>query len=170
MPVGRCFPPGCFSPGRDDASARGARWDRPHGDKNMVTRDQPGHGWTVVLRRQPVRIVDGRPEGGYNDAFEIVCCDCGDHPDLDYSEVPPELRQVRGPYSVADGIAAYVAHVGRYHQQPAAGGRETASAAVMERSLGAGLESASAAVMERSLGRRFGASAGRHHETSADAS
>jgi hypothetical protein len=120
----------------------------------MVTRDQPGHGWTVVLRRQPVRIVDGRPEGGYNDAFEIVCCDCGDHPDLDYSEVPPELRQVRGPYSVADGIAAYVAHVGRYHQQPAAGGRETASAAVME----------------RSLGRRFGATAGRHHETSADAS
>ncbi len=48
--------------------------------------------------------------------FEIVCCDCGDHPDLDYSEVAPELRQVRGPYSVADGIAAYVEHVGRYHQ------------------------------------------------------
>jgi len=87
----------------------------------MVTRDQPGHGWTVVLRRQPVRIVDGRPEGGYTDAFEIVCCDCGDHPDLDYSEVRPELRQVRGPYSVADGIAAYVAHVGRYHPAPAVG-------------------------------------------------
>jgi hypothetical protein len=85
-------------------------------DQSVVTRDQPGHGWTVVLRRQPVRMVDGRPEGGYTDAFEIVCCDCGDHPDLDYSEVPPELRQVRGPYSVADGIAAYVAHVGRYHQ------------------------------------------------------
>ena len=91
----------------------------------MVTRDQPGHGWTVVLRRQPVRIVDGRPEGGYTDAFEIVCCDCGDHPDLDYSEVAPELRQIRGPYSVADGIAAYVAHVERYHQP--------APAATMER-------------------------------------
>jgi hypothetical protein len=89
----------------------------------MVTRDQPGHGWTVVLRRQPVRMVDGRPEGGYTDAFEIVCCDCGDHPDLDYSELPPELRQVRGPYSVADGIAAYVAHVGRYHQPAPAAGR-----------------------------------------------
>jgi hypothetical protein len=107
----------------------------------MVTRDQPGHGWTVVLRRQPVRMVDGRPEGGYTDAFEIVCCDCGDHPDLDYSEIPPELRQVRGPYSVADGIAAYVAHVGRYHQPaPAAGmepappaGREPAPAATMKR-------------------------------------
>jgi hypothetical protein len=81
----------------------------------MATHDQPGHGWTVVLRRQPARMVDGRPEGGYTDAFEIVCCDCGDHPDLDYSEVSPELRQVRGPYSVADGIAAYRAHVGLYH-------------------------------------------------------
>jgi hypothetical protein len=113
-------------------SAGRARWDRRHGDTNMVTREQPGHGWTVVLRRQPVRIVDGRPEGGYNDAFEIVCCDCGDHPDLDYSEVPLELRQVRGPYSVADGIAAYVAHVGRYHQQAPAG-LAPAPAAIMKR-------------------------------------
>ena len=99
----------------------------------MVTRDQPGHGWTVVLRRQPVRMVDGRPEGGYTDAFEIVCCDCGDHPDLDYSEVPAELRQVRGPYSVADGIAAYVAHVGRYHQPESAAGMEPAPAVSLER-------------------------------------
>jgi hypothetical protein len=81
----------------------------------MATHDRPGHGWTVVLRRQPVRMVDGRPEGGYTDAFEIVCCDCGDHPDLDYSDVSPELRQVRGPYLIADGIAAYRAHVGLYH-------------------------------------------------------
>jgi len=96
--------------------------------RTLVTRDQPGHGWTVVLRRQPVRIVDGRPEGGYTDAFEIVCCDCGDHPDLDYSEVALELRRVRGPYSVADGIAAYVAHVGRYHQPTSAGRLEPAAA------------------------------------------
>jgi hypothetical protein len=107
----------------------------------MVTRDQPGHGWTVVLRRQPVRIVDGRPEGGYNDAFEIVCCDCGDHPDLDYSEVPAELRRVRGPYSVAEGIAAYVAHVGRYHQPASAGPMEPAGPA--------SLEAAPAAIMKR---------------------
>ena len=40
----------------------------------------PGHGWTVVLRRMPIRIVAGRQEGGYTDAFEIVCCDCGDDP------------------------------------------------------------------------------------------
>ena len=98
----------------------------------MVTRDQPGHGWTVVLRRQPVRMVDGRAEGGYTDMFEIVCCDCGDDPDLDYSAVSPELRQVRGPYSVADGIAAYVAHVGRYHQPAPAGRTEPAPAAGRE--------------------------------------
>ena len=42
-----------------------------------------GLGWTVVLRRQPARIVAGQPEGGYSSMFEIVCCYCGDHPDLD---------------------------------------------------------------------------------------
>jgi len=84
----------------------------------MATRDQPGDGWTVVLRRQPARIVEGRPEGGYTDAFEIICCDCGDHPDRNYSEVSPELQQVRGPYPIADGVAAYEKHLGR-HRQPA---------------------------------------------------
>jgi hypothetical protein len=49
----------------------------------MVTRDQPGGGWTVVVRRRPARMVEGRPEGRYTDAFEVICCDCGDHPDLD---------------------------------------------------------------------------------------
>jgi hypothetical protein len=77
----------------------------------MATRDQPGDGWTVVLRRQPARIVQGWPEGGYTDLFEIICCDCGDHLDLDYSEVSPVLQQVRGPYLIADGITAYVMHV-----------------------------------------------------------
>jgi hypothetical protein len=64
----------------------------------MATRDQPGDAWTVVLRRQSARMIEGRPEGGSTDAFEIICCDYGDHPDQDYSEVSPELRRVRGPY------------------------------------------------------------------------
>jgi hypothetical protein len=54
---------------------------------SIRTRDrrlQPRQDWTVVLRRQPVRIVDGQPEGGYSSLFEIICCDCGDHPDLDF--------------------------------------------------------------------------------------
>ena len=82
----------------------------------MATHDPPGHGWTVVLRRQPARIVKGRPEGGYTDLFELVCCDCGDDPDLDYSEVSSELRRVRGPYPIADGVTAYVLHLRLYHQ------------------------------------------------------
>jgi hypothetical protein len=82
----------------------------------MAARDQPGDGWTAVLRRQPARIVQGRPEGGYTDVFEIICRDCGDHSCLDYSEVSPGLRRVRGPYPIADGIVAYEQHLGLHHQ------------------------------------------------------
>ena len=46
----------------------------------MATCDQRRDNWTVVLRRQPARIEDGRAEGPYTDAFEIICCDCGDDP------------------------------------------------------------------------------------------
>jgi hypothetical protein len=46
----------------------------------VKTVDQPRGGWTTVLRRQPVRIVEGEPEGGYTSAFEVICCDCGDDP------------------------------------------------------------------------------------------
>ncbi len=83
----------------------------------MATRDQPGDGWTVVLRRRPARMMEGQPEGGYTDLFEIICCDCGDHPDLDRREVSPVLQRIRGPYPIADGIAAYVMHLGLYHRQ-----------------------------------------------------
>jgi hypothetical protein len=70
-----------------------------------------GLGWTVVLRRQPARIVEGQPEGGYSSMFEIVCCYCGDHPDLDYRDVSPKLQRIRGPYLVAAGVAAYEQHL-----------------------------------------------------------
>jgi hypothetical protein len=74
----------------------------------------PRHGWTIVLRRRPIRIVDGYPEGGYTDEFEIICCDCGDDPDLDYREVSPQLQRIRGPYLAAAGITAYVKHARRH--------------------------------------------------------
>jgi hypothetical protein len=85
----------------------------------MTSRDQPGHGWTVVLRRRPARIDEGRPEGGYTDAFEIICCDCGDHPDLDYREVSPGLQRIRGRYLFPAVIAACQKHVGRHQSRQA---------------------------------------------------
>ena len=74
----------------------------------------PRWGWTVVLRRQPTRIVEGRPEGGYTNAFEFICRDCDDHIDLDCRDVSPELQRIRGPYPIAAGIAAYEKHLGRH--------------------------------------------------------
>jgi hypothetical protein len=37
---------------------------------------------------------------------------CGDHPYLDYREVSPRLQQIRGPYTMEAGLAAYEAHLG----------------------------------------------------------
>jgi hypothetical protein len=97
-------------------------------EAGMRAPAQSWHGWTVVLRRQPARMVDGQPEGGYTDAFELICCDCGDDPDLDYRDISPQLQQIRGPYPIAAGIAAYDKHV-RHHKrashlrQPPAAGR-----------------------------------------------
>ena len=73
---------------------------------------QPGHGRTARLRRQPFRLVDGRVEGGYTDAFEVICPSCGDNPDLDYSEIPPWLQYLRGPRTIKDGLAVYLEHTG----------------------------------------------------------
>jgi hypothetical protein len=78
----------------------------------------PGANWTLVLRRRPARIVQGQPEGGYTDAYELICCDCGDDPDLDYREVSPQLRRIRGPYRIAAGVAAYTRHIRLYHARP----------------------------------------------------
>jgi len=58
----------------------------------------------LVLRRQPGRLVEGRPEGGYTDAYELICCYCGDQPGLDYREVSPGLQRIRGPYPFRAGI------------------------------------------------------------------
>lgn len=60
----------------------------------------------MVLRRQSGHIVQGRVEGDYNDVYELICGDRGD-PDLDYGEISPDLRQVRGPYPIAIGVVAY---------------------------------------------------------------
>jgi len=84
-------------------------------DQGLITLPlpgQPGHGCTTSLRRQPARIVEGRMEGGYTDAFELICCECGDHPYLGYSEISPRLQRIRGPYTMEAGLAAYDRHLG----------------------------------------------------------
>jgi hypothetical protein len=74
---------------------------------------RPGHGITASIRRQPARITGGGEKGGYRDAFEVVCCDCGDHPYWGYSEIPLSLQQIRGPYTtMAAALAAYDQHLG----------------------------------------------------------
>jgi hypothetical protein len=84
----------------------------------MQTCDEPALGWTLVLRRQPVRLVEGRPEGGYTDAYELICGDCGDDPDLDYRDVSPDFQRIRGPYRFSAGIEAYGQHDRLQHRQP----------------------------------------------------
>lgn len=79
--------------------------------------ERPGLGWTVVLRRQPTQIIDGQPQGGYMDLYELVCCDCGDSPDRDYRDVSPRLQRIRGPYPIAAGITAYQQHARRHRRQ-----------------------------------------------------
>ena len=44
--------------------------------------------------------------------FELICCECGDNPYLDYSRASPRLQQIRGPYTIAAGLAAYEQHLG----------------------------------------------------------
>ena len=45
--------------------------------------------------------MEGRPEGGYTDVLELICCDCGDHPDLDYRDVTLEYRAATGAVTTA---------------------------------------------------------------------
>ena len=96
----------------------------------MQTYEQPALGWTVVLRRCPVRIVEGQVQGGYADTFEIICCDCGDHPDWDYRDVSPRLQRIRGPYPIAAGVTACEEHLKLHHRpvRPARGGQACAGA------------------------------------------
>jgi hypothetical protein len=85
---------------------------KAEGVMTLPLAGQPGHGRTAFLRRQPVRIVDGRFEGGYTSVFELICPGCGDHPYLDYSEVPPRLQRLRGPRTLEAALAVYDKHLG----------------------------------------------------------
>jgi hypothetical protein len=73
---------------------------------------QSGHGSAAFLRLQPACGLDGRIHDGWNGVYELICPDCGDHPDLDYSEVVPRLQRLRGPRHIAQALAAYHKHLG----------------------------------------------------------
>jgi hypothetical protein len=73
---------------------------------------QPGHGLTAGLRRRPVGLVGGRVKGGYAGAFEVICGDGGDHRYLDYPQLPPRLRRLRGPCPLDAGVEACGHHIG----------------------------------------------------------
>jgi hypothetical protein len=88
----------------------------PQKGASVTTGDNRGDNRAAVLRRQPARIVDGQLQGSYANSFEITCPDCGDDPGTDYREISAELRRVRGPYPIADGIIAYEEHLGLYHE------------------------------------------------------
>jgi len=89
--------------------------------------DRRGYGWTMVLRRQSAAASDGGAARGYLDAFELICCECGDDPDRAYPEVSSALQRIRGPYPIAAGIAAYEKHV-QHHRQHATGSGERSAA------------------------------------------
>jgi hypothetical protein len=73
---------------------------------------EPGHGEESIVRKQPVRIVNGRAEGGYHEAYEVICPSCGDSPDLNYSEVSLGLQWLRGPHTLEVALAVCLKHQG----------------------------------------------------------
>ena len=77
----------------------------------MRACEQPALGWTLVMRRRVSAWWTGGCKAATRTCSELICCDCGDHPDLDYREVSPELQRIRGPYPIAVGVAAYEEHL-----------------------------------------------------------
>jgi len=120
-------------PGGDPAAVPAPRWHNrrdpwlrmgPAVGMTFPLPGQPAHGRTAFVRRQPVRIVDGRVEGGYTGVFEFVCPGCGDNPYVDYSEIPPRLQWLRGPRTLQAALEAYDEHL---RSLPAPNGDSTGS-------------------------------------------
>ena len=96
-------------------------WLRADPQRSLPRAGQPGHGRTAILRRQSTWVSEGR-EVRRTGLFEIICRDCGDHPYLDYARIPPRLKQIRGPYTLEAGLAAYAEHVGLSEATPGQSG------------------------------------------------
>jgi hypothetical protein len=109
-PRDRADPAG--APGGPDDSRDGWLHPGSPGLRASPQAGQPGHGCTAVLRSQPILIMDDGMERGRTGGFELICCECGDNPYLDYSQISPRLQQIRGPYTITEGLAAYARHLG----------------------------------------------------------
>jgi len=51
-------------------------------------------------------------EGGYTDAYELICPSCGDNPYLYFDDVPAQRQRLRGSYVLTAAVAAYEEHLG----------------------------------------------------------
>jgi hypothetical protein len=71
---------------------------------------EPEQHWTIALRRQPVGPGTSNPENPSSRTYEIICRICSDDPALDHQQMSAELQQIRGPYTLSDGIAAFAGH------------------------------------------------------------
>ena len=59
-----------------------------------------------------LRDIMEKSDGRYTGVFELICPSCGDHPYLDYTEVPLRLQWLRGPRALGAALAAYHKHIG----------------------------------------------------------
>jgi len=85
----------------------------------------------VLRRRREVRLIEGKPQGVYTNAFEIICRDCGDDPFWDYHDVPPRLQRIRGSYWIEPGAREYEAHIA-WHEARATHGDGRCLASVVQ--------------------------------------
>ncbi len=61
---------------------------------------------SASLRHQRVLPVKGRRGDGYTGAFEVICCDGGNHPSLGYSRVLARPLWLRDQYNTIEaGLA-----------------------------------------------------------------
>jgi len=78
--------------------------------ERLMPATEPEQHWTIALRCQPAGPGTSKPENPSSRTYEIICRICGDDPALDHQQMSAELQQIRGPYTLSDGIAAFARH------------------------------------------------------------
>ena len=78
--------------------------------ERLMPAAEPEQHWTIALRCQPAGPGTSKPENPSSRTYEIICRICGDDPALDHQQMSAELQQIRGPYTLSDGIAAFARH------------------------------------------------------------